>query len=76
MTGDDIDAGDGQKFGYGFTYVRGGTGGLLTRGRNGSDAISALHWQASWTFSWWGLNVSHRRKGGKKSLYVPHKQTT
>uniref|UniRef100_A0A0P5PLV4 Sushi, von Willebrand factor type A, EGF and n=1 Tax=Daphnia magna TaxID=35525 RepID=A0A0P5PLV4_9CRUS len=43
---DEIDVGDGRKFGYGFTYVRGGTGGLLARGRNGSDAISALHWQA------------------------------
>jgi len=44
---DETDAGDGHKFGYGFTYVRGGNvAGLPTRGRNGSDA-SALNWQAS-----------------------------
>ncbi len=55
---DETDAGDGQKFGYGFTYVRGGNvAGLTARGRNGSDA-TGLNWQASKScvrlFSWNG----------------------
>lgn len=71
---DEIDVGDGRKFGYGFTYVRGGTGGLLARGRNGSDAISALHWQASLTFpifvEWvWTFPKREARKK-KKALCI------
>lgn len=47
---DETDAWDGQKFGYGFTYVRGGNvAGLTARGRNGSDA-TGLNWQASKSF--------------------------